>query len=324
MPTTQNNIQLQIIIGNQYNPYLNLSVESSLLDNYLPNTITLFLWKNKQTVVIGTNQNPYSECDVRSLTDEGGFLARRRTGGGAVYHDLGNLNFSFVADKEIYDVKRQMTVIQKALLNYGLETEVSGRNDITYQGRKFSGNAFAKTKHQGLHHGTILIKTDGEKLQRYLKVKPAKLHKHGVKSVASRVINLSEVADITSENIIPHLIKAFEEVYQGKAKTIDFNELCSDEVARQSQYIGSNEYLYGKWKEFNTKKNATFDWGSVEIDIDIDENKGIIKNINIASDSLDPASINLAIEILEDASIHDKPIFPKDNIIVRDIVEMIY
>ena len=79
MPTTQNNIQLQIIIGNQYNPYLNLSVESSLLDNYLPNTITLFLWKNKQTVVIGTNQNPYSECDVRSLSDEGGFLARRRT-----------------------------------------------------------------------------------------------------------------------------------------------------------------------------------------------------------------------------------------------------
>ena len=129
----QNNIKLQIILGNQYNPYLNLAVESNLLDNFLPNTVSLFLWKNKQTVVIGTNQNPYSECDVTSLIEEGGYLSRRRTGGGAVYHDLGNLNFSFVADNNIYDVKRQMQVIQKALLNFNLETEVSGRNDITYQ-----------------------------------------------------------------------------------------------------------------------------------------------------------------------------------------------
>lgn len=322
--TSSEKTKLQIVIGKQYNPYLNLSVESSLLDNHIKNTITLFLWKNEHTVVIGTNQNPYSECNVDLFLSENGHLARRRTGGGAVYHDLGNLNFSFVADNDIYNVKRQMTVIQKALLNFGLETEVSGRNDITYQGRKFSGNAFAKTRHQGLHHGTILIKTDAERLQKYLKVKPAKLHKHGVKSVASRVINLSEVADITSENIIPHLITAFEEVYEGKATMIDFNDLCTEEVLKSSRHIGSEEYLFGKWKEFKTKKSSTFGWGSVDIDLDIDETKGIIKNINIASDSLDPASIKLAIEILKGANINDKPIFPKDNVIVRDIVEMIY
>ena len=109
---TPNTINLQIIIGNQYNPYINLAVESKLLDNYLPDTITMFLWKNSKTVVIGTNQNPYSECDIDTLFADGGFIARRRTGGGAVYHDLGNLNFSFVADKDIYDVKRQMRVIQ--------------------------------------------------------------------------------------------------------------------------------------------------------------------------------------------------------------------
>lgn len=318
------NTNLQIIIGNQTNPYLNLAVESQLLDNYLKNTITLFLWRNRQTVVIGTNQNPYSECDVDTLLKEGGHLARRRTGGGAVYHDLGNLNFSIVADKKIYDVKRQMTVIQKALLNYGLETEVSGRNDITYQGRKFSGNAFAKTKYQGLHHGTILIKTDGEKLQKYLKVKPAKLHKHGVKSVASRVINLSEVADITSENIIPYLIKAFEEVYDNKAIVINFDDLCTEEVMKLKDHISSDEYLFGKWREFHTQKSETFDWGSVDIDLDIDEDKGIIKNIGIASDSLEPTSIKTAIELLKGASIINKPVFTEDNIIVKDIIEMIY
>ena len=322
MTTTQDNIKLQIILGNQYNPYLNLAVESNLLDNFLPNTVSLFLWKNKQTVVIGTNQNPYSECDTESLLNEGGFLARRRTGGGAVYHDLGNLNFSFVADKNIYDVKRQMQVIQKALLDFNLETEVSGRNDITYQGRKFSGNAFAKTKNQGLHHGTILIKTDSERLQKYLKVKPAKLHKHGVKSVASRVINLSEVADITSENIIPHLIRAFEDVYQGSATIISFDDLCDENAIRLSQHIGSDEYLFGKWKEFHTKKSATFDWGSIDLDINIDEENGIIKDINIASDSLEPKSIEAAIELLKGANIKENP--SSENQIVNDIISLIY
>ncbi len=322
MTSTPNKTKLQIILGTQYDPYLNLAVESNLLDNFTPNTTSLFLWKNKQTVVIGNNQNPYSECDVDSLTKEGGHLARRRTGGGAVYHDLGNLNFSFIADKDIYDVKRQMQVIQKALLDFNLETEVSGRNDITYQGRKFSGNAFAKTKHQGLHHGTILIKTDSERLQKYLKVKPAKLHKHGVKSVASRVINLSEVADITSENIIPHLIKAFEEVYQSTASIIDFNDLCNDEAIQLSQHIGSDEYLFGKWKEFHTKKSASFDWGSVDIDIDIDEENNIIKDINIASDSLEPVSIEAAIELLKGANLKESP--SSDNEIIKDIISLIY
>ena len=322
MTTAQDRIKLQIILGNQHNPYLNLAVESKLLDNFLPNTVSLFLWKNKQTVVIGNNQNPYSECDVNSLLEEGGHLARRRTGGGAVYHDLGNLNFSFIADKNIYDVKRQMQVIQKALHNFNLETEVSGRNDITYQGRKFSGNAFAKTKNQGLHHGTILIKTDSERLQKYLKVKPAKLHKHGVKSVASRVINLSEVADITSENIIPHLIKAFEEIYQNTASIIDFNDLCNEETIKLSQHISSDEYLFGKWKEFHTKISASFDWGNVDIDIDIDEENNIIKDINIASDSLEPVSIEAAIELLKGADLKESP--SSDNEIIKDIISLIY
>lgn len=322
--TTHNKINLRVVSGNQTNPFLNLSVESQILDNFSENTVTLFLWKNRQTVVIGANQNPFSECDVETLLKEGGHLARRRTGGGAVYHDLGNLNFSLIADKKIYDVKRQMTIIQKALLNFGLETEVSGRNDITYQGRKFSGNAFAKTKYQGLHHGTILIKTDGEKLQKYLKVKPAKLHKHGVKSVASRVINLSEVTDITSENIIPHLIKAFEEVYDNKAVEVKFDDLCTEEVLKSRDRISSDEYLFGKWREFHTQKSDTFDWGSVDISLNIDEEKGIIKDINIASDSLDPVSINTAMDILKGASTTCKPIFPEGNTIIRDIIKMIY
>ena len=203
--------KLQVVISNQYNPFLNRAVEQYLTDNQKEDTVTMYLWKNQQTVVIGYNQNPYSECNVQLLLDEGGHLMRRGTGGGAVYHDLGNINFSFVADKALYDVHKQLSVIQDALLSYGLQTEISGRNDLTCQGKKFSGNAFAKGQKNDLHHGTILIKTNGAMMQRYLIVDKAKLMKNGVRSVASRVINLSElVPDLTSENIKQPLIASFE------------------------------------------------------------------------------------------------------------------
>ena len=157
-----------------------------------------------------------------------------------------------------------------------------------------------------------------------LKVKPAKLHKHGVKSVASRVINLSEVADITSDNIIPHLVKAFEKVYDNEAKVIEFDSLLTEEVMGFSQHIGSEAYLFGKWKEFSTKKSETFEWGSVDIDLNIDEENGIIKDINIASDSLEPAAINAAMDLLKGANIKEAPSFPSDNKIIRDIIGMVY
>lgn len=315
--------KIQLIIGNQYNPHLNLAVESSLLDEGDDNVVTMFLWKNQQTVVYGYNQNPFTECNVELLLSEGGFAARRRTGGGAVYHDLGNLNFSFVANKKHYDVAKQMSVIQKALEIFGLKTEVSGRNDILFDGRKFSGNAFGIYKDRRLHHGTILIKTDGEKLAKYLKVNPAKLQKHGVKSVASRIINLSEVADITSDSIIPYLSKAFEEVYEAKAEVIDFNDLLTDKVLKTRDLFASDEYLFGKWRNFHAKKSVQFAWGLVELDMQINEEKGIIESVSIASDGLEPDLIDETEQLLIGASIKKAPDFGQ-NEVAKDIISLIY
>ena len=315
--------KIQLIIGNQYNPHLNLAVESSLLDEGDTDVVTMFLWRNQQTVVYGYNQNPFTECNVELLLSEGGFAARRRTGGGAVYHDLGNLNFSFVANKKHYDVAKQMSVIQKALEIFGLKTEVSGRNDILFDGRKFSGNAFGIYKDRRLHHGTILIKTDGEKLSKYLKVNPAKLQKHGVKSVASRIINLSEVVDITSDSIIPYLSKAFEEVYEAKAEVIDFNDLLTDKVLKTRDLFASNEYLFGKWRNFHAKKSAQFAWGLVELDMQINEEKGIIESVSIASDGLEPDLIDETEQLLIGASIKKAPDFGQ-NEVAKDIISLIY
>jgi len=318
--------KLQVVISHQYDPFLNRAVEQYLTEHQEEDTVTMYLWKNQQTVVIGYNQNPYSECNVQLLLDEGGHLMRRGTGGGAVYHDLGNINFSFVADKALYDVRKQLSVIQDALLAYGLQAEISGRNDLTCQGRKFSGNAFSKGQRNDLHHGTILIKTDGAMMQRYLIVDKAKLMKNGVKSVASRVINLSElVPELTSESIKQPLIASFEKVYGGKATVLDFDTFINNtEVQAIREHIASNEFLFGRWRQFKTTKKAQFPWGNVDIALHIDEAKAIITEAQIASDCLEPETIRQAEQLLQGGSTKTMPMFDTSNEIIKDIVHLIY
>ena len=319
-------VQLQTLISNQYDPFLNRATEQYLTEHQEENTVTLYLWKNQRTVVIGYNQNPYSECNVQLLLDEGGHLMRRGTGGGAVYHDLGNINFSFIADKSLYDVRKQLSVIQDALRNYGLETEISGRNDLTYQGRKFSGNAFAKGQKNDLHHGTLLIKTDGAMMQRYLIVDKAKLMKNGVKSVASRVINLSEaVPELTSESIKEPLIASFEKIYNSKATMLDFDTFINNkEVRAIREHIASDDFLFGRWKQFKTTKKAQFLWGNVDIALHIDEAKALITEAQIASDCLEPETIRQAEDLLQGSSTKTMPAFDEDNEILRDIINLVY
>lgn len=318
--------KLQVLISNQYNPFLNRAVEQYLTEHQEKGGVTLYLWKNQKTVVIGYNQNPYAECNVQLLLDEGGHLMRRGTGGGAVYHDLGNINFSFVTDRKLYDVQKQLSVIQGALKNYGLQAEISGRNDLLCQGRKFSGNAFSKGPVNNLHHGTILIKTDGEMMQRYLIVDKAKLLKNGVKSVASRVVNLSElVPALTSENIKQPLIEAFEKVYGENATVLDFDELAKlPEVQQIRESISSHAFLFGRWEQFKTTKKARFAWGGVEIALKVDEAQGFILDAQIASDCLDTESIEEAEKMLKGCSTKEAPMIDNENEILQDIVNLIY
>ena len=185
--------KIKLYESNSLDPYLNLATEQHLMETVEEDACILFLWQNQNTVVIGKNQNAWKECRTTLLNEEGGVLARRLSGGGAVFHDLGNLNFTFLVPQAEYDLDRQFTVIKEAVNMLGLNTERSGRNDVLAEGRKFSGNAFYKNGKQAYHHGTLLVDVDMDKLGRYLNPSKAKLPAKGVDSVRSRVVNLKEL-----------------------------------------------------------------------------------------------------------------------------------
>lgn len=315
-------MKLQFIVSNQTEPYWNISVENYLVEH--ADAVVLYLWCNRRTVVIGQNQNPFSELNVEALEADGGFLMRRKTGGGAVYHDDGNLNFSFVVPKALYDQQRQFGVIQRAVESFGLHTELSGRNDILANGRKFSGNAFSKGRINDLHHGTLLIKGDMSDLARYLKPKPAKLQKHGVQSVRSRVVNLAELnPEITPESIAPRLREAFEAEYGGKSETVGFADLMSQpEVKRLHDHFASDEWKYGRWRTFTAQRTGQFDWGGVELALTIDESRGVFTDVQLASDALDLAALDEARHMLTGASTEQRP--QSESAVINDILSLIY
>ena len=315
-------MKLQFIVSNQTEPYWNISVENYLVEH--AECVTLYLWRNRRTVVIGQNQNPFSECNVEALEADGGYLMRRKTGGGAVYHDDGNINFSFVVPKALYDQTRQFGVIQRAVESFGLHTELSGRNDILAEGRKFSGNAFSKSRVNDLHHGTILIKGNMDDLARYLKPKPAKLQKHGVASVRSRVVNLSELNPaINAESLVPRLKEAFEAEYSEYSEYSDYSEIIKrPEVRALHDHFASPEWKYGRWRTFTAQRSAQFDWGGVELALTVDEARGVITDVQLGSDALDLAALDEARLLLTGAKTDQLP--KTESVVINDILSLIY
>ena len=275
---------IYIYIADSTNPYKNLATEKLLFDKLEKDSVILYLWQNKNTVVIGRNQNPWAECNQSAIKEDNVTLARRLSGGGAVYHDMGNLNFTFIYGDENADITKRIAVIKKACELCGTKAEVSGRNDILSGGKKFSGNAFYNSKGKGFHHGTLLIAADMEKMALYLTPPKAKLVSKGVKSVKSRTVNLSELSpSATIENMKVNMIKAFEDVYGMTAETIP--PLSQEEIDALSSEFSNWDYIYGKSVPFNISCEEHFPWG--HITIQLQSEKGSIKDIKVYTDSMD-------------------------------------
>jgi len=287
-------------------PFYNLAIEQHLLDLVPPNSCILYLWQNKNTVVIGKNQNCWKECKMQELADDGGSMVRRLSGGGAVYHDLGNLNFTFVTRKEDYDVSRQLEVILTALNTLGIHAEKSGRNDLHVDGRKFSGNAFYDNGSRCFHHGTLMVDVEKEKLGKYLQVSPGKLSGKGVDSVQARVVNLKELQpDLTVAKLKYALIQAMETVYGCEIEEIDEFALDEIEIAAHSLKFGSDQFRLGRSIPFTWEITKRFSWGEIQLQCEV--NGGQIKNALIYSDALDTALMDAMASKLQGCAFGSKP-----------------
>lgn len=276
--------KIYVYEGTSHDPYINLATERCLLDSNRADSIIMYLWQNDNTIVFGCSQNPWAECKCREFEADGGKVARRKSGGGAVYHDLGNLNFSFITPKDDYDLELQLKVIETACRYAGIDTVVSGRNDILADGRKFSGNAFYNTKWKSLHHGTILVDTDTDKMKKYLTPSAEKLESKGVKSVKSRVVNLKELnPELTVDKMKEYMIAAFEEVYGMTAGY--FPRPDTETVEDLAEEYSSWKFRYGIPFPFSVCFYGHFEWGHIQMQLYIKE--GIIDTVQTYNDSLD-------------------------------------
>ena len=281
----------RILLGDSFDPWHNLAVEERLFDLAGVDACIFYLWQNKNTVVIGRHQNAWKECRTKLLEDEGGKLARRSSGGGAVFHDLGNLNFTFILPRDAYDVHRQLNVIRRAVSAFGVHAEFTGRNDlvIAESGAKFSGNAFRFSERTGMHHGTIMVDVDVDKLGRYLAPGKDKLKAKGIESVRSRVCNLSALnPEITIEALIPALKKAFTEEY-GPADEMSMDEIRGPELTALEEKYAAWDFRMGRALPFDATLETRFAWGGITLELSLKE--GLIREAQVYSDAMDEALI---------------------------------
>lgn len=276
----------RIIISESTDPTKNLALEESLL--FLrPQEPWLYLWRNEPTVVIGRNQNPYLECRPEELGKRGVHIVRRLSGGGAVYHDLGNLNYTFLCPEAQLDVERQTRVIQKAVQSLGLSCVFSGRNDLLCSGRKFSGQAYYTENGCAYHHGTVMIDVDLEQMEWALTPSAVKLKTKSISSVRQRVVNLHELqSKMTVQTVARALIEQFCAEY-GDAP-VEVWDLDRKPPANLSRYRDS-QWNLGNCPKYDAAIDVRIAPGTFQVRAQVSH--GLITSASLSADALEPLDL---------------------------------
>jgi len=277
---------MRFIENNSIDPDYNLAFEEyifkSLNDDYV------LLWRNRPSIIIGKNQNTVEEINMEFVKQNNIHIVRRVTGGGAVYHDLGNLNFSFstkAEGSEKIDFKIYNVAIIKALKELGIQCELSGRNDLVIDGKKFSGIAQSVARSRVLNHGTLLFDSQLDVLSNALNVKRDKIESKGIKSVSSRVTNIKTYIkeDI---NILEFKNLLLENIFEYLNEPIETYELTKDDKQTVQKMVDEKystwEWNFGSSPKFNYKGYNRFPGGCLEVRLQIEN--GIINNCKIYGD----------------------------------------
>jgi lipoate---protein ligase len=268
-------------------PRVNLAIEEFALKHLDINETYLLFYINEPSIIIGKNQNTVEEINAEYVRDQGIHVVRRLSGGGAVYHDLGNLNFSFITKDDgnsFHDFKKFTDPVVKALKKLGVNAELSGRNDILADGKKISGNAQFSTKGRMFSHGTLLFDSEIENVVSALNVRMDKIESKGIKSIRSRVTNIREHLDEDmtmeefKETLLTYLFEEFDSVPIYELTESDWTEIRKISRERYANW----DWNYGKSPKFNVELSNRFAAGSIDIRLHIV--KGIIQESKIFGD----------------------------------------
>lgn len=272
-------------------PRFNLALEEYVVKHMDPDPEYVILWQNEPSVIIGRNQNTIEEINIKFIKDNNIHVVRRLSGGGAVYHDLGNLNFTFIVKNkgDVADNFKKFTEPVVSLLrSLGVDAQFTGRNDITIDGKKFSGNAQYYYKDRLLHHGTILFNSDLARVQEALNVSHDKIESKGVKSVRSRVTNIQPYLkdDISLEDFKDSLLKFIlnDPDYKEKEYVLTEKDLKAINELVESKYA-TWEWNYGESPEFNMEKKRRFAGGKLDLRFNVKRDRvSTISQIRILGD----------------------------------------
>lgn len=270
------------------NPQINLAIEEYALKmmNTDEDSFLLF-YINEPSIIIGKNQNTDEEIDTDFVDANGIRVVRRLSGGGAVYHDLGNLNFSFITKDDgnsFRNFKKFTEPVVEALAKMGVQAELLGRNDILVDGRKVSGNAQFSTQGRMFSHGTLMFNTEIEKVVSALKVRKDKIESKGIKSIRSRVANISEYLE-EPMTIDEFRLEILNSIFGG-AENIVYKELTDKDWenihALSKERYANWDWNYGKSPKFNMQHSHRFPVGGIDVRLQV--NKGMIEDVNIFGD----------------------------------------
>lgn len=299
----------QIFISEEKSPYYNVALEYELMQKQKQGC-TLLLWQNVPSVFVGRNQNLYAECNMDYLKEQNILPVRRFSGGGAVFQDEGNLNFSFLAPAKEADMEQMKRTVERAIRSLGISCVFSGRNDLLTGGRKFSGHAYYEEDGHFLYHGTLLYEENLEMLEQVLRPSAHKLASKGIASVRSRVVNLREVLpELTKEGLMKALVWAFEQEY-GLPAGEELQRLSQNLYAVKGEFLKklkSPEWLYGEAPGWSIVLERHFSFGNVSAQVKVKD--GWIEDIRFYTDSLAPLDFSACEERLRGSWFAEKEIF---------------
>ncbi|OCA87390.1 lipoate--protein ligase [Pseudobacillus wudalianchiensis] len=268
-------------------PRVNLAIEEYAVKYLDINESYLLFYINEPSIIIGKNQNTIEEINVDYVEDKNIHVVRRLSGGGAVYHDLGNLNFSFITKDDgdsFHNFKKFTEPVVAALRKLGVEAEMSGRNDILANGLKISGNAQFSTKGRMFSHGTLMFQTNMDDVVAALKVRKDKIESKGIKSIRSRVTN---IADLLKESMTIKEFRQFllENIFEGESHIPEYH--LEDKDWRVIEQISQERYKnwdwnYGKSPAFNIQRSHRFPVGLIDVRLDV--KNGLIQSCKIYGD----------------------------------------